>query len=362
MKRSFIASLVAGFAVAQSDTWWGLRPNQASASAVDVITLSDKGAVDSVVGTIKLGNGEVTWPDGFRCVRGFCLFSTTQFVSGVAVGSFVYNISNTDASVTSKIACPGLCADVHVDYSSGQVYTLSRAIGKAVLSEVTPAGVVSILDVTNAVGSGTVQPGQTTHCSEQGPSGHFFVGVNNGGKSDVVLSIDLASRQIDLTYKLAQPLFAALWAKCAGDGVIGGLSATPSGGLAFGSVDTTGTYTPGDSVSLPGGYTPTGLLTAMPSAGMFLGACEAGGHAVPRRAACLLGLQPLPLAAPRRPSLAIATHPPRPRSPPHSAVHPLQAPPLRRARPPTPPQPWVTRGSFPPTEAPRTRSANCLTT
>lgn len=104
----------------------------------------------------------------------------------------------------------------------------------------------------------------------------MFVGVDNQGEGpDFVLSIDLAAKAIDNIYNLTVPIFDALWAKCDGSGVIGGVSFTPGAGNAngtatFGSVDLSGKYTAGDTVGVPAGFTPTGLLTGTSDAVHFL--------------------------------------------------------------------------------------------
>jgi enterochelin esterase family protein len=40
----------------------------------------------STIGSVQLGADERAWPDGFRCIRGFCLFPTTTFAPPAACG------------------------------------------------------------------------------------------------------------------------------------------------------------------------------------------------------------------------------------------------------------------------------------
>lgn len=258
-------------------TWYGLTPSPKG--TVSLVTLADNAAIDSTVGTIALGRGEATWPDGFRCIRSFCLFATTHYSPGspLPTGSFVYNISSQDARVRSKTPCPGFCRDVHVDYRSGRVFTLSLTEGTTIVTEIVGGAAVSVLDVTAQLGTSNVLVGGTTHCSEVGPGGHYYIGTSNAGEApDLILGIDLSSAKVDSKTTLSVSQFAALWAKCDGSGVVGGVSFAPGAGAGsngtatFGSVDVTGKYTAGDAVSVPAGLLPTGLLTGMSDNTRFL--------------------------------------------------------------------------------------------
>jgi hypothetical protein len=64
---------------AAGDTWFGLVPGAPGSFAVSLVTLSDSAQVLSTIGSVQLGADERAWPDGFRCIRGFCLFPTTTF-------------------------------------------------------------------------------------------------------------------------------------------------------------------------------------------------------------------------------------------------------------------------------------------
>lgn len=112
------------------------------------------------------------------------------------------------------------------------------------------------------------------------------MGVDNldvGGGPDFVLDLDLAAGKIANKVSLSVPLFTAMWAKCDGSGVIGGLNyaagsgAGSNGTLTFGSVDANGAYTAGDKVGVPPGYVPNGMLTATEDAGHFLAALYPAG-------------------------------------------------------------------------------------
>jgi hypothetical protein len=271
------AGVLAAAVGARAQTWYGLTPHAASpGGAVDVVVLTDGGKVTQTVGTVGLAPGEVTWPDGFRCIRGFCLFAATTFApggGGAPVATTLYNVSAADATVLSRSApCPGACRDVHVDYRSGRVFVTSIVPGKSVVVTEVPGGgapLVPVIDVTTIVraSGGSLYPGMSTHCSEDGPGGHLFLGVTpTGGAAPFVLDIDLAAGEIAKTIPLGgAPPLAALWARCDGSGGIGGLSFVGAGGAnataSFGTVDTAGGYTPGDTMSVPPGYVPTGLLT-----------------------------------------------------------------------------------------------------
>ncbi len=166
-------------------TWFGFRPSK-SPQSLDLVELSDTAVVLKVIGSVNLQSGEYAWPNAVRCLPGppaFCLFATTQ-VNGVGAAgneSFVYRVSTADASVVYKQPCPGVCNQMHVDYTSGTAYTFSfEGPGgtRAEVISVTAAGPVQVANITAAVAGGAVRPGQTTHCSA---TNHMYVGVDHGG-------------------------------------------------------------------------------------------------------------------------------------------------------------------------------------
>jgi hypothetical protein len=246
---------------AQAPTWFGLRPS--SSTTVELIDLTDGAGVNKVVGTIPLGAGEQTWPDAMRCLPGFCLFTTTTTVSG-SPQSFIYRVGSADAKVQYKAACPGTCAHMHADYSTGHAYTLSNSGSAWSVVECSGSAPVLVADVTAAVGGGAVAPGQTTHCSA---FKSMYIGVNNGGGgNDLVFTVDLIAAKVTAVVKLKQPLFSALWGTCDGSGVIGGVAFEPgaagtNGTATFGTINGAGAYTPDSEVGVPAGFVPSGLLT-----------------------------------------------------------------------------------------------------
>ena len=256
-----LAPLLVSSALAQAPTWFGLRPS--GPSVVQLIDLTDGAGVNSVIGTIPLGAGEVTWPDAMRCLPGFCLFTTTTSVSG-SPQSFIYRVGSADASLQYKAACPGVCAHMHVDYTSGHAYTLSNTGPTWNVVECSGGAPVLVADVSAAVGGGSVAAGQTTHCSA---FKSMYVGVNNGGGGrDIVFTVDLTAAKVVATVQLKQPLFDALWGTCDGSGVIGGVAFTPgaaggNGTATFGTINGAGGYTPDSVVGVPAGFVPSGLLT-----------------------------------------------------------------------------------------------------
>ena len=262
--RSLSAASALALAAAQAPTWLGLRPSAASPGTLQLLDLTDGGAVNSILGTVPLGAGETPWPDAVRCLPGFCLFATTLGAGTASPSSFIYRISSADGTQQYKAACPGTCAHMHADYSTGHAYTLSNDGGKWTVVECSGAAPVAVADITAAVGGGAVAPGQTTHCSA---FKSMYVGVNNGGGGkDVVLTVDLTAGAVVGTLALKQPLFSALWATCDGSGVIGGVSFTPGAGggngtATFGAVNSAGALTPDSVVGVPAGYVPSGLLT-----------------------------------------------------------------------------------------------------
>ena len=279
-----LASLIALCASAAGDTWYGLVPGAPGSFAVSLVTLSDSAQVLSAIGSVQLGANERAWPDGFRCIRGFCLFPTTTFAppSPLPLFSTVYNVSSADAAVFSRARCgTGFCRDMHVDYASGAAYLLSVEEQATTVVRVAGGKLTPVADITAAVGNGDIDVGQTTHCSEVGPAGHFYVGVDFFGEAaDYVLSVDLATRKVDKTTTLAAGLQvpSALWAKCDGSGQIGGVAfaAAGAGGgngtATFVTIDAAGNFERGDAVGVPGGAVPSGMLAGSFDAAHFVAA------------------------------------------------------------------------------------------
>lgn len=278
------ASAAASRSAAPGDTWFGLVPGAPGSSSVSLVTLSDSARVLSTLGSVQLGADERAWPDGFRCLRGFCLFATTTFLppSPLPLFSTVYNCSSADARVLGKVRCgTGFCRDMHVDFASGAAYVLSMEQQGTTVVRVSGGELTPVLDITAAVGNGDIDLGQTTHCSEVGPGGHFYVGVEFFGEaSDYVISVDLAARKVDNITTLAKGLQVpdALWAKCDGSGLIGGVSFAPAGkaggnGTAtFVTIDERGGFVRGDAVGVPGGALPSGMLAGSFDAAHFVAA------------------------------------------------------------------------------------------
>ncbi len=213
-----------------------------------------------MIGPVRLGAGEYVWPDAFRCLPGFCLFSAS-----LAGASFVYRIDSTTAAVLSKAAVPGVCAHMHVDFNSHNAFTLCvEASGRAVVTEVSGVTPVAVADVTAALAGGAVAPGQTTHCSA---FQSMYIGVDHGGAGrDAVVTVDLRAGAVTGTTTLGAPVPLALWATCDGSGAVGGVSfaagsAGGNGTATFGAFDAKGAYKVDSTVGVFAGLAPSGLLT-----------------------------------------------------------------------------------------------------
>jgi hypothetical protein len=259
--NSLISFALIQAAVAQTNpTWYGLI-QQAANAAYQLAILDDNAKIQSVVGTVAFSAGEHGHMDAFRSLSGYSFVaSSTQ----LDAQSYIYNISNTDASIISKTPCPGLCHNVHVDHDSLEVFTVSISKTIQVLG-VENGQTFPVVDITSAVGSGTIRAGHTTHCSA---TKHVYVGVDNAGRQpDVIISVDLVNKNIDSVETLAFPIFTSLWASCSGNRQIGGTvldNATSTG--FFETVDPTVTPpqnpTVESKIQLPLDYAFTGLITA----------------------------------------------------------------------------------------------------
>jgi len=267
MRRAIqICALSLASALAQpSPEWFGLRPSASAPNAVELVTLDDGAVVRAVLGAISLDAGAVAATDAFRCIQDFCLFAAG--VPGGA-GSTVYKVRQADAGVEWSAPCPGACEHMHVDYTSGDAYTLSINGGVTAVVEVSqPHAYTVVVDISAAVAGGTVRPGQTTHCSAYK---HMYVGVTAPGGGAAIVSVDLVARAVDRVMPLpaGRAMFDSLWATCDGSGTIGGVSWTPGAGAVgnstaeFGTLDAAGRYTARARVGVPAGLEPTGLLTA----------------------------------------------------------------------------------------------------
>jgi hypothetical protein len=104
-----------------------------------------------------------TQTNAFRCGVGFCLFAAVSQATG---GSAVYNISWTDASVQSRTPFPGaVIHNLHMDADTGDVVTVVQyTSGRREVAKVQEGQLIPVLDITAAVGNGTIHHGGTTHC------------------------------------------------------------------------------------------------------------------------------------------------------------------------------------------------------
>lgn len=219
---------------------------------MELVDLTDGAAVNRVVGTLQLTPGEYAWPDAVRCLPGFCLIATTVNASrpGLA-SSYITRVSTNDASVIAKVPAAGTCAHMHVDFSTGNAYTLcivDASVGyQAIVTEVSGTTHRAVVDISTSVARGSVAAGQTTHCSA---THSMYVGVDNGGAGkDVILTVDLTAGRVSATTILAGALPRTIWATCDGSGVVGGLSFVPGAGVTqngtatFGTFSASGVYT-----------------------------------------------------------------------------------------------------------------------
>ena len=220
--------------------------------SIDLIELTDSAAIVRTVGSIPLASGESYWTDAFRCIKSFCLFTTSTLARPQT--SFLYNVSIANAAVHQKINCPGICRNLHVDFMSGNAYTLSingTGVGTSVVTVIKGGLAIPVADITTAVGvGGWTNVGQTTHCSNVAT---MYVGVNRGGATkDVVIGVNLTTGMVESTVTLTVPLFTALWATCDYTPVIGGVTMESPVLAGFGTVDGTGRFNLKDTVGRRG--------------------------------------------------------------------------------------------------------------
>jgi hypothetical protein len=262
MMRSLHALSLAALALAQpSPTWYGLVPG-GGAGGYALVELNDAAAITRPVATIAVGAGEVADADAMRCLFGFCAFMATT-----RAATFAYRVNTTTGALLDRAALPGECPHLHVDYTSGSLYTLCSDGRTSVVYEVSVAGAPTrVLDVTAQVAGGRTLPGQTTHCSA---FKSMYIGVSRGGApgADSLVTVDLAAARAQAV-SLRDPLWRALWARCDGSNEVGGIAFTPDGAgggngtATFGTVDTaSGAFRAWASVGVPPGVEPTGLLT-----------------------------------------------------------------------------------------------------
>lgn len=237
----------------------------------DIVELSDAAVITKRVAAVAVSANEVVHTDAMRCLFGFCAFTTTLHgAAGAPSTSYAYRINTTTAAVIAKTPLLGDCAHMHVDYNSGNLYTLcleNAASGPfADVVEVSGAAPVVVAKIAAAIAGGAVLPGQTTHCSAYKS---MYIAVSHGGAGmDTVVTVDLVAARVKSVVKLADAAPRALWATCTGDGEIGGVAWAPgagagaSGTASFGEFSAaTGAYKPLASVAVPATLEPTGLLT-----------------------------------------------------------------------------------------------------
>ena len=261
---SFALASFAGSAFAQAPTWYALRPSQTASSSLDLIDITDGASVNSVIGTVALGAGELAWPDAVRCLPGFCLLATTA-TSDSGSQSFIYKINTANAATLYRVPVPGVCAHMHADFSTGHAYTLCIDGASAIVTEVTGSAPIDVVDISADVAGGRVAPGQTTHCSA---FQSMYVGVDNGGNGkDAIITVDLTAGKVSKVTALSADLTRSLWATCDGSGVVGGLSfvqgSSPgaNGTATFGAFAADGSFKVDSTVGVFPNHVPSGLLT-----------------------------------------------------------------------------------------------------
>jgi len=227
------------------------------------VALTENGAVASTVGGINIGAGEVANVDALRCRPPFCLVATT-LRDGSA--SFIYNVSASTAAILYRAPCPGVCHNLHLDFASGNAFTLSIGASAQTVRRIDDGLDIVVADVTNQIAGGKVYAGQTTHCSA---FHSMYIGVRAATGSDFFLTVDLRAGRVTQTTTLNFPLFSGLWATCDGSNVVGGVTlVNPGPGrntVVFGTTNiggAAGTFTQVTSAPVADGLQLTGLLTA----------------------------------------------------------------------------------------------------
>ena len=267
MCTSLCALSLATLALAQppspsSPTWYGLVPG-GGAGGYALVELNDAAAITRPVATIATGAGEVADADAMRCLFGFCAFMAT---TASPSATYAYRVNTSTGALLDRTPLPGACPHLHVDYTTGNLYTLCSSGKASQVYEVSGDAPTLVLDVTAQVAGGRTLPGQTTHCSA---FKSLYIGVDHGGKpgADSLVTVDLAAARARVL-QLRDPLWRALWARCDGSSEVGGVAFAPgapgggNGTATFGTVDTaSGAFRAWASVGVPPGVAPTGLLT-----------------------------------------------------------------------------------------------------
>ena len=243
--------------MAQSHSWYGLVIEAAVPDYYNIVELSDASTISRVVAAVSVPAVEYVHVDAMRCLTGFCAFTATNFASGV---SYAYTVNTATGNLQSKVLLQGTCAHMHVDYSSHHLYTLCTEAGGATqVWEVAGPTPSLVADISAQVGSGTILPGQTTHCSA---FQSMYVGVDLGGAGkDLLVTVGLQLGNAS-SITLQQPLWRTLWARCDGSDEVGGIAWSANGTASFGTLNSdTGAFIAWASITVPAGVEPSGLLT-----------------------------------------------------------------------------------------------------
>jgi hypothetical protein len=231
-----------------------MSPNAVTAGALDLFYFSNTGVIGNAIGTAPVSAAEHPHNDALRCGVGFCLFLTSDAADA---NSWLYNVSWSGAAITSRVALPGVLArNLHmydVDFSAWTLALSATTNPRtAVVTRVLGGVATPWVDVSAAVGNGTVWPGGTTHCSA---TNTMYIAVDApDGESDKLLAVSLTSKSVASVINLNFPVPTALWANC-GTGVVGGCLVFSAGQArqtaVVGEIHTDGSFYPLMSQHLP---------------------------------------------------------------------------------------------------------------
>lgn len=262
-----IASCFLAAITCASADWIGMTFTPGSAGAAGVVQLAQLGLAGQqikVIGSVSVGNQTVK-DDAFRCkpYGTHCIFLAND---DTAQTSTLYNVSQADASLIQATHFPGIAYNLHVDHTTAAAYTIlyTTAPKRAVVTSILQGVVEPLVDISATVGAGTIHPGGSTQCSDDD---YMWIGVDNGGSGDKLVTVSLSGRQILSTMTLQFPVFVSLWASCDNNNDannVGGVVVLNDTMLAYGTVDSNGQFVEESTVKLPTGYFPTPLLSWPP--------------------------------------------------------------------------------------------------
>jgi len=201
---------------------------------IDLFQLDNNGTKVKDILSIPVTNGEQMNSNAFTCGRCFCLLVT---VNPKLQHSYLYNISFCLVPVPtleSKITLQGIAYNLHSNRGEGDggtAYTILMNTmvnpHQYIVTSIQSTTVTKLIDISNYVdynNVNTIYPGGTAFCAD---SGNLWISIQNSknffNKQDILLMVNVNTKQIIQNISLVNPALIAHFASCGTVQQVGGI-------------------------------------------------------------------------------------------------------------------------------------------